>query len=265
MIKLALALTYASRRILVNPVSAFMFFLKGQHGSTGSDLGKFHLANMQFYARFKDWCAVQEVALEQEYSFVESVLGNESSLTIVDLGANIGMFSMYVLSLWPSAIVHSLEPSQHTYQVLERNRLANPGLNWHNYHYAAWKTDGQMRFENREYSTSSRIGAEGAGDEVVPAISLTTLLSQHVCVPVDLMKMDIEGAEEAVLCGSETALRSVDRLVVEVHPQLCDQDRVIAVLRSTYDFLYRIPGRRSAKPLLLASHQPYPFPDYSLT
>jgi hypothetical protein len=79
------------------------------------------------------------------------------------------------------------------------------------------------------------------------------------------MKMDIEGAEEAVLCGSETALRSVDRLVVEVHPQLCDQDWVIAVLRSTYDFLYRIPGRRSAKPLLLASHQPYPFPDYSLT
>jgi FkbM family methyltransferase len=261
-VKAALAHTYAARRILVNPVSAFVFFLKGQGGSTEADPGRFHLGRMQFYARFKDWNAVQEVALEREYAFVEAVLKNRPSSTVVDLGANIGLFSMYVLLMDPSTIVHSLEPSQSTYQVLEHNRSANLGLNWHTYRYAVWKADGEVPFENRDYSTSSRIGLNGIGDEVVPAISLATLLARHVRTPVDLMKVDIEGAEEAVLCGSEPALQNVDHLVVEVHPQLCNQDRVVATLRSVYDFLYQIPGRRSSKPLLLASHQPYLFPDY---
>jgi len=92
--------------------------------------------------------------------------------------------------------------------------------------------------------------------------SLETLCQRHVGADVDLMKVDIEGAEEAAICGHERALARVANLVVELHPDLCRHDRVVASLRGSYEFLYRVPGRRSSKPLLLASRSRRPFPEY---
>lgn len=248
--------------IYPNFLTLLLFLLRSRGQAKHTFIGRFCLGRMQFFARRVDWCAVEEVALEREYSFVRQMFRPEASLTVVDLGANIGMFSMYALSVWPSATVYSVEPSPRTYRLLERNRLANPGLHWHVYRYAVWKDDGETQFEEREYSTSSRIASAGVESTVVPTISLPTLMARHVRAPVDLMKMDIEGAEEVVLRESGTVLQEVANLVVEVHPQVCDSDRVIGMLRKNYRFLYRIPGRRSSKPLLVASQCRYAFPEY---
>lgn len=246
-----------------SPVSALQFLWRLYHrGDRFHMLHQFHLEKIRFFVRPTDWFGLEEIILQQEYSFAESVFSGSSPATVVDLGANIGLFSIYAFSLWPSVTVHSVEPSWRTYRILERNRIANPDLNWHVYHYAAWCSEGEMRFVNSEYSTGGRIGDNDTGDEIVPTIGLSALLSSYVRTPVDLMKMDIEGAEEAVLSGSQSNLQSVKRLIVEVHPQRCDLVQVVSVLRTAYEFLYQIPGRRSSKPLLLATRQPYPFPDY---
>lgn len=122
--------------------------------------------------------------------------------------------------------------------------------------------DGEVQFESRPTSTSSRINSNSKSNEIVPSICLNTLMTKIVKCNVDLMKIDIEGAEETFLSGRESLLKDIDHLVIEIHPNYCNAESVINTLRNSYKFIYIITGRRSSKPLLLASCHQYNLPNY---
>lgn len=256
----ALKQTWRSRHTWRNPATAFRFFWQVCGGVNGRS-ARFHLGNIPFSIRPADWFAFEEIVLEREYDFICTLFPAAPPQNVVDIGANVGLFSMYAFSLWPSATVHAIEPGAATFERLEANRLANPGLGWHTYRAAAWSSDGEVPFETADVSTSSRV-AHTATEETVPAVSLDTILSRVAGGRVDLLKLDAEGAEEEILCGHEALLRRVDQIALELHPALCDADRVVASLASTYRFLHRLPARRSAKPILMASPDRLPYPLY---
>ena len=210
-------------------------------------LGAFRFRSLPFSARAADWLAVREVLVEREYGFVADVLAGSRAPVVVDVGANIGTFALFVFSLFPDAVVRSFEPSSTTFVVLDANRRANPGLDWSCQRAAAHAADGTAPFVNAPFTTSSRLGA--GGDEDVPTLSLDSIVTG----PVDLLKLDVEGAEEAVLDGREDVLRRVGSVVVEVHPDRCDEQRVVRVLESVYEHVRAVAGRRSTKPLLVAT------------
>jgi FkbM family methyltransferase len=244
-----------------NPVEGLAFLLSCKIPALRQRfVGDFRLSGLRFSARPADANALTEVLVAREYACVDQVLGQLEAPTIVDIGANIGMFSLFCLSRRRQADVLAVEPAPATFRLLRRNAGRNPSLKWRTLRYALWSRDGEVGFEGREHSTSSRVSPSGG--EVTAAITLETLCSRHVGSDVDLMKVDIEGAEEAVICGHERVLQRVANLVVELHPSLCRHDRVVASLRGAYQFLYRIPGRRSSKPLLLASRSRRPLPEY---
>ena len=68
------------------------------------------------------------------------------------------------------------------------------------------QNQGTVSFDEREFSTSSRVDGRAPAAFTVPAISLATLLNRHAGGSVDLMKVDVEGAEEALLCGHEALM-----------------------------------------------------------
>jgi len=248
-----------------NPGSAFRFFLDSQQRarSTGI-LTRFYMGQLPFYVRPVDWFAFEEVVLRQEYRFVAAPFRAGAPEVVVDLGANVGLFSLYVLSLWRSAEVHSVEASPGTYGVLHRNQAANSEVNWHTYPYAVWGQEGEVSFEDSGISTSNRVVADQPGARV-PAITLDALYSTYIHRPtVSLLKMDIEGAEEIVLQSSTRSLARIENLVVEVHPEHCDQDRVVWLLRSSFEYLYQAADRLSSKPMLLACRRRQSLPVCSL-
>jgi FkbM family methyltransferase len=253
---------YAARKLWGGLWPTMCFFLRSRRdhfliGPTGG----LRFGDHVFFVRQADWCAVEEVALADEYGFVKNILAKcHHNATVVDAGANIGMFSLMIGLLQPSARMLSIEPSLHTFAVLDKNRAANPQLDWETLHCALWHKDGQLFVDERDFSTSNRVHTDCQGHQAVPAMGLDSLL-KHIGQPVDLLKIDVEGAEEAIICGQEHLLRQVSHLVLEIHPQLCDQQRVISSVRSAYKFIYRIPGRQSSKPLLLASRQTYALPE----
>lgn len=257
-IRFAYTQTRASKSVTVNPVSTFMFFLLAGAGL----VWRFRLGDVTFFARYVDWVAVDEIALRGEYTQVVSeLLAGKEKPVIVDLGANIGLFSALVFRQVPSAIAHAVEPSYATYRILEKNRKANPKLDWRTHWSAMWGTDGEVHFvEDGKASTASHVGAD-RGYTVVPAMSLATLFAEHVRTPIDLLKVDVEGAEEVVLCSNPTLLKQVEALIVEIHPYRCDQARVVRTLEAGFDYLYDVRSdRASRKPLLLASRRRYNVP-----
>lgn len=84
----------------------------------------------------------------------------------------------------------------------------------------------------------------------IPGISLTTLLAE-VGKPVTLMKIDIEGAEEAFLCGHADLLKNkVRSLVIELHPRSCDAAAVRKTLEQAYTSITEVSDTQTDKPLL---------------
>jgi FkbM family methyltransferase len=214
-------------------------------------LGWLQLGGRRFAARGLDWVAVEEVALRGEYEFIRPLLAVAAPV-VVDIGANIGMFSLFAFHVNPRASVDSFEPSPDTFALLDGNRRANPSLSWRCHHAAVHAADGTIGFDDRSASTARRVSRSLDAGTPVPSLGLRTVLAR-VAAPVTVLKIDVEGSEEAILVGNEDLLAAVDHLVVELHPDACRTDAVVETLARAFPHLHRVPGRDSGKPLLLAT------------
>ena len=136
----------------------------------------------------------------------------------IDLGANIGAVSLYVASFndnrdgKPIKVI-AYEPEPHnlkylsgnvkTNQKVEQIKIVNKAV----YDYA-----GKMKITNRGGNSQLNTG-EGAEVEVIP---LRDVFTDNKIGECDVMKIDIEGAEYAVLLGAEVeTLRKIKYLTLE--------------------------------------------------
>lgn len=213
--------------------------------------GTFGASDMFF--RGADIMALKEVMVDADYECVLPRLRHAESPVVLDIGAHIGLFSLWLLKQCPRARIRSVEADPRTYGVLSQNvnRRRAAGALWDACNAAAWEACGELRFSLQGPSMSHKVSNQG--DVVVEAVTLSRLLDEAVGPSgmVDLMKVDIEGSEEAFLCADEGLLRRVRSIVIELHPQLCDSRRVERLLRSIYASVEDVKGRGSSKPLLL--------------
>lgn len=205
------------------------------------------------YFRGIDSSALEEVLSDEEYGFLRPYLQAMPAPRILDVGGHIGTFALWALGASPSAQILSVEANADTLAVAQRTRTArgDATAGWDLVNRAAGARDGErLPFLAEGPSMSHRVDAAGA--LTVEAVSLAGLLRRVAGRDgtVDLLKVDIEGSEEAFLCTDPGLLARVERLVVELHPGRCDTARVRRVLAGTFDDIVEIPGRRSTKPLL---------------
>lgn len=225
---------------------------------TGSRASDFCYRGQRFTARPSDWNAVREVLIDGEYDLVDDLLRRDRP-NVIDLGANIGMFALRVLAARPGAIIHSYEPDPATFALLEENGRRNHGRAWQAFRAAAHRETGTIRFASAATSTAGKV--DNGGVEV-PSVSLHDVLGRFGGERVDLVKVDIEGSEEALLTADPALLANVETMIVELHPSLNDAKAVQEVLGNAFPHLARIPGRTSSKPLLVASQSKTDLPAY---
>ena len=143
---------------------------------------------------------------------------------VVDGGSNVGMSVLFFKALYPAARVLAFEPAEPAHRLLVRNVEAN-GLARVEVHRAALgRENGEVSFyedpdDPATFRMSTRPGRlPRARSATVPRRRLSDFLDG----PVDLVKLDVEGAEDEVLedlVDSGTIAR-VERFVVEYHHQL---------------------------------------------
>ena len=158
---------------------------------------------------------------------------------IIDAGANIGLTTLYFKCFHPDARVAALEPEPENFKRLSQTVLRNglkdvtllkEGLWTHDSHLAPDRTfrDGQAwSFALAPSSTSAEDG--------VPVVSLASLLSRLGWRRVDLLKIDIEGAEAHLIRDPSflSVVRECVGLVcMEVHEEAIGRDEVHAALAS---------------------------------
>jgi FkbM family methyltransferase len=146
-------------------------------------------------------------------------LNNLRSPKIMDLGANIGLFGLYAFGLWPDARVLAYEPDPANAALLEQTiRLNNFEERWEVRRCACSNHAGVVPFAVGRYS-ESRIVVPGRSDTLsVPVVDL--LAQDH---NVDLLKMDIEGSEWAILADPRFSHLAAGALVLEWHGGDCPE------------------------------------------
>lgn len=247
--------------ISADPISALRFLLAYPIGPRQRTIGRFRYRGLPFFARLDDWVAVDEVVFRREYDVVEPLLAGHARPTVVDLGAHIGLFALRVFASRPDARVVSVEPGSSAFRLLELNRGANRDRRWSTHRFAVWDADGEVPFLEDAVTTHSRVGETTAGPRV-PTITLATLLARHAPGRIDLLKMDVEGAESVALPAGERALDAVESLLLELHPAYRAPDDAVATLRRAFPFLYRVPRAGDDKPILVASRRTLPLPTH---
>lgn len=142
---------------------------------------------------------------------------------IIDGGANIGTFSLYALWRRPKASIEAVEPSLENLHYFKEN-MARSGPHRILIHHAALAgVDGPSRLVG---STSDALRLVDAPGMEVRKMKLHDLLKERV----DLLKLDIEGAEVDVLRSAGESLHKVDRIVCEIHDYLGQESQVPAVV-----------------------------------
>jgi FkbM family methyltransferase len=145
----------------------------------------------------------------------------QSGWTVFDVGANIGVFT--VLQATQGARVYSFEPNPESYSRLSRNVAANKlGGCVRLFPTALGDERGMGSLHVVGGGTTAgvvtrvRAGASASG-VAVPIATLDEVVSTLPELSIDLLKIDAEGSEVAILRGGERTLDQVQRIVVEYH------------------------------------------------
>jgi len=148
----------------------------------------------------------------------------------LDVGANIGVYSI-LLSEVPQLTVYAFEPHPVTFRYLEENIAINPGRAVCAEQSAVGNYDGTIHFTDDPGSAINRVlPSDENGGIVVPICRLDTFCRSRRITP-DIVKIDVEGYELAVLEGLGEYLRSVAVLVLEVkHQSQSNMEKILSLL-----------------------------------
>lgn len=163
----------------------------------------------------------------QETLLVQALL--RTGMTFVDVGANWGYYTLLAAHLvGPRGRVLSVEPDPRLCAVLQEHVICNDVAHVTVLHRAAATTPGIVTLVGYDEAGGnfgvSRISTNGVKGERMfqaTAAPLDAMLAECDLATIDLLKMDIEGAEGLALAGLRQSLRHrrIRRVLLEVHPE----------------------------------------------
>lgn len=186
-----------------------------------------------------------EIFTEQIYEF----RSRRPRPRIIDGGANIGLSVLYFKRLYPESRIIAFEPDPQLFGVLRSNADRIGGSDIELVNAALWVENGTLPFMV-EGADGGRI-ARGQDHVSMPVAAVR--LKDYLNEPIDLLKLDIEGAETDVILDCGDALRQVDHLYVEYHSFAGERQALPNLLQVLRDAGFRLdlrPVKVSPQPFL---------------
>ncbi len=160
------------------------------------------------------WLFLENIVLDT-YSLKD--LQSHKYATIIDIGANIGLFSTQAYQLWPQAKLISVEPNPESYKLLTQNLQLNQ-IQSQTYQSAVTKSANPKQIKlyyNQNPAMVSQI--TGSGKSFTANTITLEQLTKNIQTPA-LLKIDIEGGEYDLFTDKQLPyLKKFHTIVMEYH------------------------------------------------
>lgn len=161
------------------------------------------------------WAPFYEVFIKNEYE--SDLVKLENDDIVVDLGANIGMFTLFAAQ--KAKHVYAVEPLPESYSNLKRNVESLNNVT--TIDKAVFSKGTEIEFNKNEISGASSIFNKRENYEklIVQTISFENFIKQYNIDRINYLKVDIEGAEFDLFENiNESYLENnIDKIFMEVH------------------------------------------------
>lgn len=164
----------------------------------------------------------EQVFINEDYDF----LVETPPKVIVDAGANIGLASVYFANKYPGAMILAIEPGKDNFELLKRN--VELYRNIIPIHSALWSKNetlqlvdpglGHWGFMTEEINISGK--PLGTFSHTVKAMTLGKIIAEYQLDKIDILKIDIEGAEKEVFEDTSSWIAKVEALIIELHEDM---------------------------------------------
>ncbi|MFZ1987129.1 MAG: FkbM family methyltransferase [Desulfatitalea sp.] len=166
---------------------------------------------------------IENIFHRHEYDIPRRFLPS-GPLVAVDIGANVGLFALYLRSIRPESTIHCFEPAPNTVELLKSNIGPLTGIHIHPFGLGAKSANVQMTLhpENTGENSIKRMPthpSQCVDVRVVDAMEAFTAIGLDY---IDIMKIDTEGCEVEILRGLQSRLKYFGVILLEYHS---DQDR----------------------------------------
>ncbi len=183
----------------------------------------------------------KEIFVDELYRFET----DSKEPVIYDCGANIGMSCLYFKKLYPNARIRAFEADPKLAEVLKKNLSKNGIADIEIIDKAVWIDENGIEFSSEGADGGS---IYGSGNRIeMKSIRLKNYLENED--KVDMLKIDIEGAEYDVLKDCEESLENVQNIFVEYHSWNGSEQRLSEILKvfEKNRFRYYIEGLTKRK------------------
>jgi FkbM family methyltransferase len=140
---------------------------------------------------------------------------------ILDVGANIGFFTLLFAHTFPDCEVHAFEPNPYSFGRLQENLKANPKLSNHIKSFDNAMSDREQRVELTTIPGApghawGRVGIPRSDGMITYDVAAATIdhLYAGSALPIRLIKIDVEGYELPVLEGANTVVAEFRPIIV---------------------------------------------------
>jgi FkbM family methyltransferase len=164
--------------------------------------------------RTSDLPMFSQTFIEQQYAFDLE----KEPMTIIDAGANIGTASCYFAARFPKAKILALEPDPSNYGMLCRNVAHLSQVI--PLQTALWWKPGTLHLVTAgRHKSQVEVREPDAqpGNAEVEAVTMGDLIARHGLTFIDLLKIDIEGAEKSLFEKADGWIDRVAVIAVELH------------------------------------------------
>jgi len=163
-----------------------------------------------------DLMTLTNVWLIKEYFQHGLKINNED--IIIDIGAHIGLFSLYVSQYCKKGKIFCFEPIKNNFELLEENIMLNKIKNVFPYNVAvSSSTSTATIFLSRDEAAHSMY-LKNSNPVVVKSTSLEKIFYDNKIEKCDLLKLDCEGAEYDILeILSENLFHKINKIILEYH------------------------------------------------
>ena len=178
-------------------------------------LSKIKIPNIKFSFKLRpnttDVRIFWQFFLEEQYN----IKINFTPEYIIDAGANIGLFSIFMKNKFPNSKIICIEPDEKNFAILNENTkkydnifLEKKGL---------WNKNAVLKISNMSDSNCSGLVVEENNNGNIESINMKNLIDNYNMNCIDILKIDIEGSEKEIFNDNPDWLTKVKILIIELH------------------------------------------------